>query len=133
MYVEHGSDVGRDAVAAVLDVARTLDLAPGPGGSRITPIPLDRLPLLVGLPIALHRAAVVALYPSAQLVGHTDPPVPNERYHVPLDMNEGCWVFSDGVWQQLAVGHVYQMDPTKVHGAVNWGASVRLHLMLDTA
>jgi len=47
-------------------------------------------------------------------------------------VNDGCWSFHDGVWQQLDVGLAYEMDPTIVHGAVNWGASTRLHLMIDT-
>jgi hypothetical protein len=26
---------------------------------------------------------------------------------------------------------IYRMDPSEVHGAVNWGSEVRLHLMID--
>ena len=58
--------------------------------------------------------------------------MPNRRrYHIPLQINPGCWVFSDCVWQQLELGVVYEMDPTKPHGAVNWGDTVRLHLLID--
>ncbi len=106
-------------------LARVVDLAPGPGGSRITPCGT------VTLEDRVCRAAMVALYPSSQLVAHTDPPIAGRRFHIPLVVNDGCWVFHDGTWQQLQVGRVYQMDPTQVHGAVNWGTERRLHLMVD--
>lgn len=82
----------------------------------------------------LQKVCIVQLRPSAQIVAHIDQHeiYPNEqRYHVPLKTNEGCWVFSDGVWQQLEVGRLYKMDPTKPHGAVNWGTTVRWHLLMD--
>ena len=74
---------------------------------------------------------VVALYPSSQLVAHCDPPIIGKRFHIPLVVNEGCWAFHTGTWQQLEVGKVYQMDPTQEHGAVNWGTTIRTHLILD--
>jgi hypothetical protein len=120
-------------VAQLLDLLTRMDLSPGPGGSRITPAS-------VALKAAIHRGEfasavvhVVALYPSSQLVAHSDPPVTGTRYHVPLVVNNGCWSFHDGTWQQLEVGTVYEMDPTKLHGAVNWGTEVRLHLIVDVA
>jgi hypothetical protein len=103
----------------------TVDLAPGPGGSRITPIG----PVAVG---RRHgRGAYVSLEPSSQLVAHCDPPIVGVRVHLPLVVNPGCWAFHLGVWQRLDVGRVYLMDPTKPHGAVNWGTTRRLHLMVD--
>ena len=74
---------------------------------------------------------VVALYPSSQLVAHCDPPIPETRVHVPLQMNPGCWVFHRESWQQLALGSAYTMDPSERHGAVNWGPDLRLHLVID--
>ena len=89
-------------------------------------------PLLVEVfPGQWTGVMVMALWPSSQLVGHTDPPITGTRYHIPLEMNDGCWVFHGGSWQQLQVGHVYQMDPTVTHGAVNWGADLRTHLVVD--
>lgn len=116
-YLEHVGVLAPEDIAAYTAKALAADLRPGPGGSRITPLG--------------EGWAVVALYPSSQLVGHTDPPIQGKRYHVPIQTNPGCWVFSDGSWRQLEVGHTYEMDPTKVHGAVNWGHEVRLHLMVD--
>ena len=116
-YVERAGAVSADEIAQADRRARAADIAPGPGGSRITPIG--------------DGWSVVALYPSSQLVGHTDPPIQGRRYHVPIQTNAGCCVFSDGVWQQLVEGHIYEMDPTVVHGAVNWGHTLRLHLMVD--
>ena len=77
------------------------------------------------------RSSVVSLYPSQQIVAHCDPPIQGVRHHIPLDLNDGCWVYHDSTWQKLEVGRVYQMDPTKPHGAVNWGATTRLHLIID--
>jgi hypothetical protein len=74
---------------------------------------------------------LVGLLPSQQIAAHADAPIQGVRYHIPLQVNDGCWSFHDGVWQQLKLGVVYQMDPTKPHGAVNWGETIRLHLMID--
>lgn len=74
---------------------------------------------------------VVSLRPSGQIVAHRDEPITGTRYHLPLQINEGCWVFHSGVWSQLEIGQVYQMDPAEPHGAVNWGETPRLHLLLD--
>lgn len=121
-------------VEALQALLPKLDLAPGPGGSRITPLASftdDALAIIGTGWGAVEHAAAVILYPSSQLVAHTDPPLPAPRLHLPLVVNPGCWSFSDGHWQQLAVGEVYRMDPSVVHGAVNWGATPRIHLMLD--
>lgn len=76
-------------------------------------------------------AGVVVLQPSQQLVAHRDPPIVGVRTHIPLVLNDQCWVFHDGAWRQLEEGHLYQMDPTDWHGAVNWGSTPRVHLMVD--
>lgn len=78
------------------------------------------------------RCEVVGLWPSQQIVSHQDAPITGKRYHLPLQTNPGCWSFHDGDWQQLHEGRIYQMDPTKSHGAVNWGSEIRLHLIIDT-
>jgi hypothetical protein len=110
---------------AILARAATVDLAPGPGGSRITPCGTVTVAGVTG------RGAFVVLYPSSQLVRHQDPPIAGVRYHVPLVLNDGCWVFHGGTWQQLEVDQGYVMDPTVEHGAVNWGTNPRMHLMVD--
>lgn len=115
-----------------------LDIAPGPGGSRMAPFD-QSLQVLQPL-LADHfssqpwlQATVVALYPSSQIVAHADSRehCPGIRCHIPIALNDGCWVFHDGHWQQLELGRTYRMDPLKVHGAVNWGPSLRLHVMVD--
>jgi hypothetical protein len=131
LYIERAS-ISKEAVDAFLVIGRKTDLAPGPGGSRITPFPLDNSlkDVISSLGTDL-RTMFVVLYPSSQLVGHKDPPLPSIRYHIPLIVNPGCWVFHDSSWQQLEVGHIYEMDQTKVHGAVNWGPDIRIHLIVD--
>lgn len=124
MYVEIDLPVDPAPWQALI---ASVDLAPGPGGSRITPCGHVRIPH-----VCRGTGALVALYPSSQLVAHCDPPIAGTRYHLPLVTNEGCWVFHRGVWQQLQVGRVYMMDPTAEHGAVNWGTERRVHLMVDT-
>ena len=78
-----------------------------------------------------HKVQLVGLLPSQQIAAHADQPIQGVRYHVPLQTNEGCWSFHGGQWIQLKVGKVYRMDPAEMHGAVNWGSEVRLHLMID--
>lgn len=83
--------------------------------------------------IGRHLTAirVVVLQPGQQIPLHADAPITGRRYHVPIAMNVDCWVYH-GDWQQLYPGRVYRMDPTQSHGAVNWGLSRRLHLIVDT-
>lgn len=126
MYHRSG-EVSPHTLGDLLAVAGTADLSPGPGGSRITPV--GRVTVRYGV---TGEGRIVVLEPSCQLVEHADPPIPGWRYHIPLTLNPHCWVFHGGQWQQLDVGTIYQMDPTQPHGAVNWGTTRRLHLMVDT-
>lgn len=85
---------------------------------------------------------VVALGASQQIVAHRDRPLAGNlrRFHIPFLTNPGCWVYHWGLerdphgqqmWQKLEKGRVYEMDPAGEHGAVNWGGTVRLHLLID--
>lgn len=77
---------------------------------------------------------LIGLRPSQQIVGHFDQaltPIPCVRYHIPLLTNPACWSFAGKSWSQLIVGRVYRLDISEWHGAVNWGAEVRVHLMID--
>lgn len=74
---------------------------------------------------------IVGLRPSQQIVAHRDAPIAGTRYHVPIQTNPGCWTFHEGVWQRLEEGSLYRMVPHEVHGAVNWGETVRVHLLID--
>lgn len=136
-YIEHARPLSSEAVDGLLALSRRIDLAPGPGGSRITPLKPMELAVcfeLVGdlWRVSWDKAQMIVLLPSQQLVAHTDPPLRGRRCHVPLAVNQGCWSFHAGVWQQLEIGHIYEMDPAQEHGAVNWGSTARLHLMIDT-
>ena len=67
-----------------------------------------------------------------QIAAHTDQMAPQvARYHIPLLLNPGCWVFHGTGWQQLEEGQCYRMDPRVLHGAVNWGTTPRYHLIID--
>lgn len=140
MYESQSWSLTDDQIAALKALVAKVDIAPGSGGSRITPIGEERMSALTSLLQigGIGSASVVALYPSAQIIAHEDPPLrstwnarPLTRHHIPLEVNHGCWVFHGGTWQQLLVGSVYAMDVTVTHGAVNWGATLRLHLMVD--
>ena len=120
-YLERGAPPVQ--VASWQETVARANLAPGPGGACMVPVALD------GWPDA--RAQLVALWPSRQIAAHTDPPIKGRRYHIPIETNDGCWVFHGGEWAQLKVGYCYEMDPTVIHGAVNWGSAVRVHLMVD--
>lgn len=136
MYRLVGTALAPDTVASVLSAVRSqLDLTPGPGGSVSTAPVQTAAALRPLLSDAFDRpwsqARVFGVYPSAQLVGHCDPPIRGTRYHLPIDTNPDCWVFHDGAWQQLQIGQCYEMDPTQPHGAVNWGSTLRLHVVID--
>lgn len=135
MYHELSLVLPPARVEALLALTSQLDCRPGPGGSRCTDfVATQRLyePVLKDVfPGRWTRAMVVVLYPSSQLVGHQDPPIEGVRTHVPLALNPGCWNFHAGVWIQLQEGHLYEMDPTAPHGAVNWGTTIRLQLAVD--
>jgi hypothetical protein len=134
-YVLNVSRLEPERVVRLLEIAARMDIGPKPGGggSRMVPLgkhePAARELIWDG---PWHAIQFVALYPSRQIVAHCDPPIVGRRFHIPLAVNDGCWSFHDGVWQQLKVGLAYEMDPTIVHGAVNWGVTTRLHLMIDT-
>ena len=135
MY-QHRPDIAlpESVRADLLQAILRLNIAPGPGGSRIVDCTAPEITDLFASDGGfLGRFAVAALWPSAQIVAHRDAPIAGIRHHVPLQMNAGCWVFHDGTWQQLEVGKVYRMDPTQLHGAVNWGATLRLHLIVDVS
>ena len=136
MYVEQSWDVG-ERVGALVALSQRLDLRPGPGGSCAT---ARRETESLFAPVvgdvfrgAWTGAMLVGLHPSSQIVAHRDPPIRGRRVHLPLAVNEGCWVFHGGIWQQLTVGRGYQMDPAEEHGAVNWGSTLRVHLVIDLA
>ena len=86
-------------------------------------------------PGAWDFCTVVRLDPGGQLPLHTDDTTHTRpgarRHHLVLRTNPLCWLFHGGAWQQLEEGGLYTMDPTVPHGGVNWGATVRLHLVVD--
>lgn len=111
-----------------------VDLAPGPGGTRMSPFRETALALrtyLQTLRVGVHQATYCLILPGAQIQMHVDAPIAGVRYHVPILTNEFCWCLSGGTWQRLKVAQFYQMDPTTRHGAVNWGETYRVHLILD--
>lgn len=140
MYLPHPTAplATADIVAELLQIALTaFDITPGPGGSRMADYAEAMAAyrqhpwLQQALPSLWWLVTVIVLEPSAQIVAHTDPPIRGVRYHLPLEQNDGCWSFHAGRWQQLQTGRLYRMDPTQSHGAVNWGATVRRHLIID--
>lgn len=115
----------------LLDIVRSRNIQPGPGGSTIVEFP-EVEPVREFLGVCWAACKLVGLWPSQQIVAHADQPIPGTRYHLPLQSNSGCWSFHGGDWQQLDVGRIYTMDPAIVHGAVNWGSETRFHLLIDT-
>lgn len=104
-------------------------------GSFIVPFPF--VPDSFGEDV-VHQVRLVGLLPGQQIPLHVDAKAdcPGVRYHVPLQTNRHALVFSENAQgvlhcQELEVRRAYQMDPTQPHGAVNWGDTLRLHLMID--
>lgn len=139
MYIDQHVVFGDATLAELLSIALLLDLPPGPGGSRMADFDAAEAAytqiaaLRAAFPNPWVSVTVIALEPSAQIVAHCDRPMVPRRYHIPLQQNPGCWSFHAGAWQQLETGRIYRMDPGEEHGAVNWGTTRRLQLILDEA
>lgn len=135
MY-RYGGSVARHTIDALVPLIDTLDVAAGSEGFRATVFEPTRdrfYPLLASaFPGRWTYCILVALYPKRMIAAHIDGPCDGIRHHLVLETNEECWSFSDGTWGQLQRGSFYQMDPNRPHGAVNWGTSRRVHLVIDT-
>ena len=129
MY-EHVGILPRDRTNELAEIARTL-IPDSCAGSFIVPFP-QRVELSAYPTRCIAGVAkVVGLLPSQQIALHADQSIaPAVRYHVVLRTNDQCWSFSE-IWQKLYERTIYRMDPAVPHGAVNWGETVRLHLMID--
>lgn len=78
---------------------------------------------------------VTVIQTNGSIPPHKDAPLRGrfQRYHLVLQTNENAWNYHDGDWDRLEVGGIYLLDQTKVHGAINWGAKPRIHLVVDCA
>lgn len=78
-------------------------------------------------------AMVVVVKLQGHLPVHRDGALPNgtKRHHLVLQTNPRYWDFVDGQWLQLKQGGIYEFDPTKEHGAINWGAEAGIRLVVD--
>lgn len=77
---------------------------------------------------------IVLVNTHGHLPVHADGAMPAgvRRYHLVLQTNPRCWYFHDGEWERLEAGGIYELDPTRDHGAINWGPEPRIHLVIDT-
>jgi hypothetical protein len=93
-------------------------------------VPMQWFPNPQTIPL---ETRLIGLLPSQQVARHSDAPGTPAfvRYHVCLRTNDQCWSFSEDHWTRLHEGMIYRMDPSQPHGAVNWGTTLRLHLMID--
>lgn len=85
------------------------------------------------LPGDWFRSMLVAIRPGGNIRMHQDvPEAPGlTRYHIVLATNDRCWNYHDGDWQQLEPGGIYTVDATREHASINWGESMRVHLVAD--
>lgn len=113
----------------------SIDITPGVDGSCSSDPTVTRglfEPVLKEVvPWRWASVMLMALSPGCVIPGHTDGYTLAQRYHLPLVSNDRCWVFHDKTWEQLEVGGLYTMDPRVLHGAVNWGATMRVHVIVD--
>ena len=77
------------------------------------------------------NSILVLLFPHSKLPEHSDSNSNRIRHHVALQTNPGVRYFHDGVWQQLELGVIYTMNPSKTHAAVNKGDTLRIQLFVD--
>lgn len=91
-------------------------------------------PELAGvLPGDWLASMLVLIRPGGNIRMHVDVPEREglTRYHVVLATNDRCWNYHDGDWQQMELGGIYTVDPTREHASINWGESMRVHLVID--
>jgi hypothetical protein len=133
MYAKTERAVTERELRIMLDVAAICDLEPLPGSvSRFAPVEPHVVANAFDLWGQVQSAFIVSLLPMQQIPLHVDASIaPAVRYHIPIRTNPDCWSFHAGEWHHLEVGGLYRMDPIDPHGAVNWGAEPRWHLLVD--
>ena len=55
----------------------------------------------------------------------------HDRYHLPIVINPGAMLYSGGEQAHVPTGLLTWFDNHALHSAVNFGASARIHLILD--
>lgn len=85
------------------------------------------------LPGDWYRSMLVMIRPGGNIRMHKDVPEADglTRYHLVLATNDDCWNYHDGDWQQLELGGIYTVDHTRQHASINFGESMRVHLVVD--
>ena len=139
-YKRIGAYTGEKSVKYLAEVASRLEMQASATGyeatSDQTELLRDSFYPFVGhlFPGPWKFAMVVLVKTHGHLPVHRDGAMPTgvTRYHLVLQTNPRCWYFHDGAWEQLEVGGIYELDPTLEHGAINWGAEPRIHLVIDT-
>lgn len=137
MYVDTGRDIAPETLSRWQQHVKDLGCERSPSGSWFSPMPatvaLFQSTLDAYFPPARHWVTAVSLMAGQQIPAHVDAALPSGvvRAHVQLIANDQCWSLHDGVWQQLTIGRIYRMDPAIVHGAVNWGSTARVNLIVD--
>ncbi|HEX8853687.1 MAG TPA: aspartyl/asparaginyl beta-hydroxylase domain-containing protein, partial [Pyrinomonadaceae bacterium] len=53
------------------------------------------------------------------------------RIHMPVVTNESAYLILNGAKINLPVGHLWKLDPVHRHGACNFGAEARVHMLMD--
>ena len=76
---------------------------------------------------------LLTLYPDGVVHRHTDGHKGWVRTHVALQTNDECWNYAGGIWSQLPLGGVSELDTREPHGSVNWGTTPRIHVIFDVA
>lgn len=100
---------------------------------RKSPIEKVLAPLVEGcFPGEWAFSMLVKLEQGNFIPPHHDKPLQETRRHLILSTDEYSWCMHDNVWQQLEAGGIYTMEPQYVHAAINWGATPRIHLVVDS-
>lgn len=136
MYVRRSTTTGTVDATALARVPVTWN-PPGWGSYSGLDLQTRIGPLVPGI---WRLAMLVGLQPQGTIPRHRDAPADEnglagmalDRWHVVLVTNPHAWCYHGGVWQHLERGGIYAMDPTVDHAAVNWGDTVRWHLVVDT-
>lgn len=100
---------------------------------------LARMPrtrsLLLRLGLKYMWVRLAKLEPNAFLWEHRDYQellrTERHRLHIPIITNASSALIVDGFRVHLAAGYIWRLNPSRRHGACNFGKEARVHLLID--
>lgn len=135
MYQRVGTYEGRTTLQELAARHQRFGFTSEPSGYETSAVHAERIrdayPELASvLPGTWATAMLAIVHKGGNIPVHRDA-LEGVRHHLVLQTNDRCWNYHDGDWQQLELGGIYTVDPSKEHASINFGDSLRVHLVVD--